>query len=221
MQEYRVNNIYRTVQGEGVHSGVPMVLCRLQGCDVGCPFCDTRETWNLDGLNRRDAIWEALGENELFAEVTDDDLVAYIESIAGNLDWIMITGGEPALYDLTDLLESLRGAGYQTAIETSGTYALRGRPTWVCVSPKVDMPGGRPLVAATIRQADELKFVVGGTSDIDSAISVLREYDTKRGVQICLQPISLSRRATELCLETALERGWRLSLQTHKYIDIE
>jgi 7-carboxy-7-deazaguanine synthase len=221
MPKYRINNIYRTVQGEGVHTGVPMVLCRLQGCDVGCPFCDTKETWNLDDPNRRDAISEALGENELFTDVSAEDLVAYIEHIAGNLHWIMITGGEPALYDLSDLLESLHQAGYKTAIETSGTYPLQGCPTWVCVSPKADMPGGQSLEAATISRADELKFVIGKTSDIDDALSMLEDYETKPGVQICLQPLSLSRRATDLCLETVLTRGWRLSLQTHKFISIE
>ena len=221
MHKYRINNIYRSVQGEGVHTGVPMVLCRLQGCNVGCPFCDTKETWGIDDLNRRDNIREVLGENELFADVSGDDLVAYIESIAGNLEWIMITGGEPALYDLTGLLDSLHRIGYKTAIETSGTCFLRGRPTWVCVSPKVGMPGRLPLDGATMSQADELKFVIGTACDLDNALSLLENYETKPGVQICLQPISLSRRATDLCLATVLERGWRLSLQTHKFIGIE
>jgi 7-carboxy-7-deazaguanine synthase len=198
-----------------------MVLCRLQGCDVGCSFCDTKETWSVDDLNRRDDLTAALGVNELFAEVTPRELADSIASIAGNLEWVLITGGEPAIYDLRELLDSLHRIGYKTAVETSGTRPLQGRPNWVCVSPKVDMPGGQSLVADVVSLADELKFAVGKKSDVETAISILQSMETKPGVQICVQPLSLSRKATALCLETALELGWRLSLQTHKLIGID
>jgi 7-carboxy-7-deazaguanine synthase len=198
-----------------------MVLLRLQGCDVGCPFCDTKETWYLREGDRKDSIQKALGTNELYAEVTADEVVGYVASMAGRIRWVMITGGEPARYDLRELVTGLHQAGFKTAVETSGTYPLQCEPTWLCVSPKVDMPGKRQIDGSTVAKADELKFVIGKQSDFDTVDSLLNEYRVKPGAQVSLQPMSLSRKATDLCLETALERGWRLSLQTHKLIEIE
>ena len=198
-----------------------MVLLRLHGCDVGCPFCDTKETWHIQDSSRKDSIDAALGPSDLYTEVPAKEIVRHIRSIAGSIRWVMITGGEPARTDLTELVTGLHQAGYQTAVETSGTYALHGEPTWLCVSPKLDMPGKRKIVEDTVAKADELKFVIGKQSDFETVDSVLNAYPLKPGVQVCLQPMSLSKRATDLCLEMAVERGWRLSLQTHKLIDIE
>ncbi len=221
LTSYAVNNLYPAIQGEGVQTGIPMLLLRLQGCDVGCPFCDTKETWHLDQSNRRQNLNEVLGTNEFFVVMTGDQILDAVQSIAGSIRWIMITGGEPARFDLNPLLNPLHKTGFHTAIETSGTCPLKSRPKWICVSPKYDMPGNRSLIADVISRADELKFVVGKSSDLEIVDSILNQYHTRKTVQICLQPISLSRTATEICVETVLKRGWRLSLQMHKLIDIE
>lgn len=218
---YAVNNLYSTIQGEGVLTGIPMLLLRLQGCDVGCPFCDTKETWHYDQSRQRPTLGAALGSNDLFVEMTVSELLAALQEQSGNIGWILITGGEPARYDLNPLLDTLHKAAFKTALETSGTYLLQGQPRWICVSPKFEMPGKRSLETDTISRADELKFVLGKKADLEIINTILDRYPTKPGVQICLQPISQSRRATEICLEVVIENGWRLSLQTHKYIGID
>jgi len=218
---YAVNNLYPTIQGEGVLTGIPMLLLRLQGCDVGCPFCDTKESWSLDQSNQHQSLKDSLGSNELFSIMSEYELLTSIKERIGNIKWILLTGGEPARFDLNPLLDHLHKNSFNTAIETSGTYHLEGQPTWLCVSPKFNMPGKRPLNAEVILRADELKFVLGKRADLETIGTILERYQTKHDVQICLQPVSQSHKATRICLEAAMETGWRLSLQTHKFIDIE
>jgi 7-carboxy-7-deazaguanine synthase len=218
---YPINDLYTCVQGEGVQTGVAMVLLRLHGCDVGCPFCDTKHTWAFAPENQRDHIQDVLGENPRFVYVAPTEIADYIAANHPGPKWIMVTGGEPAQYPLAPLVDALHTKGYKVALETSGTEIghLDAGFDWVCVSPKINMPGGKVVQPITLESADEIKHVVGIQRDIDALDQLLSEITLKSTAQICLQPISVSAKATQLCIETVQRRGWRLSIQVHKYIN--
>ncbi|HSH03374.1 MAG TPA: 7-carboxy-7-deazaguanine synthase QueE [Anaerolineae bacterium] len=219
---YPVNDCYICVQGEGVQTGVAMVLLRLHGCGVGCPWCDTKETWDVLPELERESWDEVLGANGRYLRASAAAIAAYIKQKFLGPRWVLLTGGEPSQYELGPLVAALQGAGYQVALETSGTE--RGHLTagcdWVCVSPKIDMPGGKEIVGETIRTADEIKHVVGREADIEALDRLLAAHPPPAGAQICLQPVSTSKKATQLCVETVQARGWRLSVQVHKYIGV-
>ena len=213
---YAVNEVYPSIQGEGTLAGTPMIVVRLQGCDVGCPFCDTKQTWPAE------APHTTLSRGP--ATLLIDDLLALIGSARTGERWVMLTGGEPAAQDLRRLVELLHRSGLKVQIETSGTYPLDPESPfdWVTVSPKIAMPGGRPIIGGTLARADEIKHVVGRQEDIDALDTLLAyHHDHLSGdAQICLQPMSQSPKATRLAAQTVVARGWRLSVQTHKYIGL-
>ena len=217
---YPVNDCYICVQGEGVQTGLAMVLLRLHGCEVGCPWCDTKETWDFDEANQVETLTEALGANARYAFMTPDAIATTIRTRYAGPKWVLVTGGEPAQYDLKPLVAALHLAGYQVALETSGTEIghIEAGFDWVCVSPKIDMPGGKPIRWEALAVADEIKQVVGKQADIDRLDSLLAEVTLKENVQLCLQPVSLSPKATQLCIDIVQQRGWRLSVQLHKLI---
>lgn len=227
MNIYTLNDLYPTVQGEGVLTGMPMVLVRLHGCPVGCPFCDTKETWGSAEDEQVYSIGEALGANTRFVKTSATQIAEFARATAPRIRWAMLTGGEPALQPLEDLIRALNSQDFKVALETSGTanghlwqYTDKSFADWTCVSPKINMPGGLKLLTAAIASADEIKMVIGKQADIETLENLLASYPTKKDVQVCLQPMSQSKRATALCVETCMERGWRLSLQTHRLVNI-
>lgn len=213
MVDYFVNNIYPCIQGEGVNTGVPMVMLRLQECDVGCPFCDTKETWEVDKQFKVNSIEKALGQNPKYAHVPDTVIAEYIKNNYPTFQWILISGGEPAQQFLWPLASALKP--YKIALETSGTAKFSCDFDWVCVSPKFQK---LPIHLSVMNRADEIKAVIGKQKDLDKLDDLLKDCHLKPDCQICLQPISQSKKATELCIKTCQERGWRLSIQLHKYI---
>jgi len=237
MTTFYVNTVYPTIQGEGAYTGTPVVLVRLQGCGVGCPFCDTKETWPLDesaALPSSDFPDNPPVVSHKFYKFTEKELTTYIKENFPHITWVMITGGEPASQDLPPLIHALHVARKLVLLETSGT-AVKGLYTstrscaslfgnkdsadWVTVSPKLNMPGQLRIKPQALKAADEIKMVVGKERDLE----LLDELIETHGLQdkiISLQPISLSKKATELCTRTAIERGWHLSLQTHKFINL-
>ncbi len=217
---YPVNDVYACVQGEGCQTGVAMILLRLHGCAVGCPWCDTKETWDFLPHLEQKSLADALGSNGRYVNLSAPDIVAYIRENMSGPRWVLLTGGEPAQYDLHVLVESLHEAEYLVALETSGTELghVNTAVDWVCVSPKIDMPGGKQVLPQALATADEIKHVVGKQKDIDQLDVLLEGVTLKPNVQICLQPVSTSPKATDLCTETVIKRGWRLSVQMHKYI---
>jgi 7-carboxy-7-deazaguanine synthase len=220
MNKYPINDVYACIQGEGVNTGVPMVMLRLHGCDVGCPFCDTKFTWHFRPENERHTIEDALGENPLYCYKAPTEIAYYLRQHYPAHKWILLSGGEPAQYHLKPLAAALHDAGYKVALETSGTELghIDAGLDWVCVSPKINMPGGKQVLPEALAAADEIKHPVGKQRDIDQLETLLNHQSLKAGVQICLQPISQNPRATQLCIQTVQEKGWRLSLQLHKYI---
>ncbi len=217
---YPVNDCYPCVQGEGMQTGVAMVLLRLQGCEVKCPYCDTRETWSLDTVHQVAPLTAALGATPRYACLTAEQIAGHITARHRGPAWVLVTGGEPARYDLRPLAVQLRARGFKIALETSGTATghLHAGLDWVCVSPKIDMPGGKAINAEVLAGADEIKHVVATPRDIEALDKLLADHTVKKTVQICLQPVSLNDAATALCLQTVIRRGWRLSVQLHKYL---
>lgn len=220
----KINEMFETIQGEGAHTGVPAVFVRLQGCPVGCPWCDTKHTWTLDEalVTTADRVLSKDAESETHFATDAEGLLALFDQQGYVAKHIVITGGEPCMYDLRELTTQLHARGYTSQIETSGTYeVLCHQDTWVTVSPKVDMKGGFDVLTSALQRANEIKHPVAMEKHIEELDALLARLDDISHVQVCLQPISQQARATALAVKTCIQRNWRLSLQTHKYIGIE
>jgi 7-carboxy-7-deazaguanine synthase len=224
LTKYAVNDIYATVQGEGCQTGLAMVLVRLQGCGVACPWCDTKETWlHNNPATKVDSLDAALGHGPTWTLAPAGAIVNYVRARFPGPRWILLTGGEPAEQPLADLIGAFQVAGYHVALETSGTALghVTSHLDWLCVSPKIGMPGQKPIEPEALAAADEIKQVIGKDSDLrvlDALINGMRDqYGEAWNPTICLQPVSCSPKATDLCVTTAIARGWRVSLQTHKF----
>ena len=223
-QQLSINEVFETIQGEGIHTGVPSVFLRLQGCPVGCPWCDTKHTWTLDDafLTTADKVVTKSRESEAFFNADENAVLALFNELKYTAKHVVITGGEPCMYDLGPLTRFLHQHGYTTQIETSGTYEVRcDQETWVTVSPKVDMKAGMPVLTSALQRANEIKHPVTMQRHIDELDALLARLEANSLPPVCLQPISQQQRATDLVIKTCIERNWRLSLQTHKYIGIE
>lgn len=196
--KYPVMESFYTIQGEGIHSGRAAWFIRLGGCDVGCVWCDVKESWNADVHPLRSV----------------EELVH--EAAAQPARFVVITGGEPLLHDLTALTNELHAAGFEIALETSGSSPLSGSFDWICVSPKKFK---RPLTEV-LAFADELKVVVYHPSDLQWA----EEHAAlcKQGCALLLQPeYSRFKTMTPLITSFVLQHPlWRISLQSHKVIGI-
>jgi 7-carboxy-7-deazaguanine synthase len=224
LQVYKINEVFESIQGEGAFTGVPSIFVRLQGCPVGCPWCDTKHTWTIKGdLNRSAAqVMAEKDESEHWFSSDVTDLFALFAEHKYQAKHIVVTGGEPCMYDLRPLSGAFIDAGYSIQIETSATYEiLVHEDAWVTVSPKVNMPGGRTVLASAMLRANEIKHPVAMQKHIEELDQVLTLLGTQAPPVIYLQPISLQKRATELAISTCIARNWRLSLQTHKFIGIE
>lgn len=205
---YEVIEIYSAVQGEGVNAGLPMVIVRLRGCNLRCPWCDTKYAWPDAGV----------GSKSMNAQAIVEEVKRY-----PNIRWVMLTGGEPTMQDLSSLCSALNAIGRSTALETNGTLPIHRGVDWACVSPKLNVLGGDRILIPNLLIANELKFVVGCEEDLNLVNQFLIDHlqHLLRGnVQICLQPESQDPIATKLCYEECVERGWRLSVQLHKFIGI-
>lgn len=221
--QYPINEMFQTLQGEGYFTGVPAIFIRLQGCPVGCAWCDTKHTW--DKLADREvslfSILAKTKETDKWGSASAEDLLAIFQRQDYTARHVVITGGEPCIHDLTPLTSLFEHHGYSCQIETSGTHEVRcTADTWVTVSPKVNMRGGYDVLSQALERADEIKHPVGRMRDIEALDELLATLvDDKKRV-IALQPISQKEDATRLCIETCIARNWRLSMQTHKYLNI-
>jgi len=209
MTVYRISEIYRTMQGEGWWAGMPCTLVRFQGCNLSCPFCDTKES--IDQTSG-----EQLNLLQLFNRISD-------VHVKGQM--ILITGGEPTLQPLEQLVKVLYPLG-PVHLETNGTQPLSGDVmfNWTAVSPKITWCGedAKP-VQSMLGRADEIKWLVGKEQDIEELKAFLEEVSSLGFAdgpfkRVTLQPISQSGQATEIAYQACLEYGWRLSLQMHKYL---
>lgn len=218
-----VSEIFETLQCEASFAGTPAVFIRLQGCDVGCPWCDVRHSWGID-THRECSVGAMLGkarDDDTYARLAPDTITGLIGR-QFQARHVVVTGGEPCLYDLHDLSTTLLGAGYSVQIETSGTADIRCDPrTWVTLSPKIGMPGGKAVLSDTLLRADEIKVPVARPADIYRFTSLWNPVkEAMLAVPVWLQPISASQKATALCIQTATACGWRVSLPAHKFIGV-
>ncbi|MCB0788936.1 MAG: 7-carboxy-7-deazaguanine synthase QueE [Flavobacteriales bacterium] len=193
-----VMEAFGTVQGEGAYTGQAAWFIRLGGCDVGCTWCDVKESWDAAAHPVRSV----------------DDLVA--EALEQPARIAVITGGEPAMHELGPLTHALRAAGFRTHIETSGAHPLSGEWHWICFSPKKF----RAPLPEIYDRADELKVIVYNRHDLDWAGE--HAARVRPGCLLYLQP-EWDRRDKVMPLITAQVQAhpeWRISLQTHKYLGI-
>ncbi|PHM39070.1 7-cyano-7-deazaguanosine biosynthesis protein QueE [Xenorhabdus mauleonii] len=220
---YPINEIFQTLQGEGVFTGVPSVFIRLQGCPVGCSWCDTKHTWEKepDKQQPMENIILKTQDSDIWGVATAKQLLNLFAQQGYSARHVVITGGEPCLYDLRPLTELFENEGYGCQIETSGTHTiLCSDKTWVTVSPKVKMRGGYKVLPEAMKRADEIKHPVGRARDIEALDELLTMLDGNPTPIVALQPISQKEEATRLCIETCIARNWRFSMQTHKYLNI-
>ena len=193
---YRLLEHFATLQGEGFHTGRSAYFLRLSGCDIGCVWCDVKESWSMDA-------------GELCS-------LPQLESWTKNHDFIVITGGEPAMHDLEPLTSMLRKQEKYVAIETSGCYPLQGKVDWYTFSPKKFKAPCEEAYAL----ANELKVVIYHTSDLAWA----QDHASKvpESCLLYLQPEWSKREQLQTEILTFIQSNprWKLSLQTHKYLKI-
>lgn len=196
--QYPVMERFKTLQGEGAYTGVSAWFIRLGGCDVGCAWCDVKESW----------------EAAAHPPVSVEELVA--EAVEAQTAITVITGGEPLMYDCAPLTEALRAAGLKVHLETSGAYPLTGAWDWITLSPK----RFKPTLSEVYERTDELKVVVVNRQDYAWA-EEHAERIRPEAVRY-LQPEWSRREKLHEALTdyVASHPKWRLSLQTHKYLNI-
>jgi organic radical activating enzyme len=189
---------FYTIQGEGFHQGKAAYFIRLGGCDVGCVWCDVKDSWNA----------------EKHPQYEVGTLVTEVKKTAAKL--VIITGGEPLMHNLDALTKELKAAGLQTNIETSGAHPLSGTWDWICLSPKkfkLPLPEIIPL-------ASELKIIVFNKSDFEWAEKYAALVSTS--CKLYLQPEwDKSAELMPMIIEyIKANPKWELSLQIHKYINV-
>jgi organic radical activating enzyme len=189
---------FYTIQGEGHHSGRAAYFIRIAGCDVGCVWCDVKESW----------------DSAIHPLVKISDLVKAVKE--NNADFVVITGGEPAMYDLTTLVNELKGHNIEVAIETSGCYELIGNVDWYCFSPKKF----KAPTAEAYTKASELKVVIFHPSDFTWAESHAQQVNTD--CVLFLQPewSKQDKILPQIIDYVKSNQKWRISLQTHKFMQI-
>ncbi len=189
---------FYTLQGEGYHQGRAAYFIRLGGCDVGCVWCDVKESWDA----------------KLHPLTGIDTLVEEVKKTPARM--VVITGGEPLLHNLDALTQQLQDAGLETNIETSGSSPLSGKWNWVCLSPKKFK---EPL-PEVLNVANELKIIVYNKSDFAWAEKYAALVPAS--CKLYLQPEwSRAAQMTPLIVDyIKLHPQWELSLQIHKYINV-
>ena len=188
---------FYTIQGEGFHKGTAAYFVRIGGCDVGCHWCDVKESWNAD-LHPPTAI-----------DVIARDASKYSQTI-------VVTGGEPLMWDMNPLTSELKSKGMQTHIETSGAYELTGDWDWICLSPKKLK---EPL-DEVYQKAHELKVIVYNKDDLKYAEEQAAKVNPN--CILYLQPEwSKREKVTPFIVDYVIKHPkWKFSLQTQKYLNI-
>ena len=194
---YKINEIFHSLQGEGFHTGTHVVFVRFSGCNLHCAFCDT--------------------QHQSGEMMTAQAIINKVNNYP-NAPLIVLTGGEPSLFIDESFVEELKQkTGKRIAIETNGTRALPNNLDWVTFSPKTGFDGG-DAAPCVLKQCDELKVVYLGQD--------LKQYDgitaTYRFLQPCFSENEMQRQANmKACVDAVLNNpGWRLSLQTHRILNI-
>jgi len=189
---------FYTIQGEGAFTGVAAYFIRLAGCDVGCTWCDVKESWNTEGYPTYSAQQMSTWVSETKAKV------------------VVITGGEPAMYDLNSIVDTFQQNGIRVHIETSGAYEIQGNFDWITLSPKkFKFP-----IESEIPKAHELKIVAFNNSDFEWATKW--EHFCSASCKLYIQPEWDKREKMIPAIIDFVKENphWQISLQTHKIINV-
>ncbi len=196
-----VMEAFYTIQGEGFHQGKAAYFIRLGGCDVGCFWCDVKESWDADA----------------HPKFSIEEIISKAKQDSGNNKVIaVITGGEPLMHNLDELTHQLHSAGFETNIETSGSSPLSGEWDWICLSPKKF----KAPLPEVLTKANELKVIIYNKDDFNWAEE--HAAATSPGCKLYLQPEwSKAADMTPLIVDYIKSNPkWELSLQIHKYINV-
>jgi organic radical activating enzyme len=188
---------FYTIQGEGYHKGTAAYFIRVGGCDVGCHWCDVKESWNAETH-------------------PPTDITKIVANAASHSDTIVVTGGEPLMWDMAPLTQALKAKNLKIHIETSGAYTLTGTWDWICLSPKKNkLPFGE-----IYDRANELKVIVYNKHDFIFAEEQAAKIN--KDCILYLQPEwSVREKVTPLIVDYVMKNPkWKVSLQTHKYLNI-
>lgn len=198
MQKLPVMEHFYTVQGEGYHAGRAAYFIRLAGCDVGCVWCDVKESWEIEEDQYHDL----------------ETIVKWV--LEAEAEYVIITGGEPAMYDLTALCEMFKSHQIELGMETSGAYEIKGDFDWICVSPKKFKKPQEEV----LKLASEFKVIVFNKHDYEWGLSF--ESFLPQNCKKYFQP-EWSKEEEMIPGIVSFVRSrpdWRISLQTHKYMKI-
>lgn len=188
---------FYTIQGEGFHTGKAAYFIRIGGCDVGCHWCDVKESWNA----------------KLHPPTNTDSIVANVIKSANT---VVVTGGEPLMWSLDYITAKLKQNNIRTHIETSGAYKLSGKWDWICLSPKkTKLP-----LSKIYSEAHELKIIISNNHDFKFAEE--QAAKVSKSCELFLQPEwSKREKITPLIVDFVMKNPkWKISLQTHKYLNI-
>jgi len=189
---------FYTIQGEGYHTGKPAYFIRIGGCDIGCSWCDTKFSWDPD-------IHPLVETDRVIENALDTKARA-----------VVVTGGEPLMYDLTYLCSELKKHGVETFVETCGAYPLTGIWDWICLSPKQNAPPLKEIIDI----ANELKVIIGTKNDIPWA--EINAEKVSENCHLYLQPEwSQYNKILPVIVDYVKHNPrWRISIQSHKYMHI-
>lgn len=189
---------FDSIQGEGFHQGKPAYFIRLGGCDINCPWCDVKESWDAE-------IHNLLDINELKENL-----------LLSNAEIVIVTGGEPLMYNLVELTAFIHSLGKKTHLETAGAHVLTGDWDWICVSPK-RFKKAKPEILV---KANELKVVISRENDFRFA-----EKNAAMCSEDCMLYIQPEWDVNEELMPSMINYvkehpNWRLTLQIHKYLGV-
>jgi organic radical activating enzyme len=187
-----------TLQGEGYHSGRAAYFIRLAGCDVGCVWCDVKESWTISPEQY----------------LTIDQLLEALSNAAA--DFVVITGGEPTMHDLTVLTSVLKENGFKIAIETAGVHPLKGHIDWYCFSPKKF----KAPIDEAYTKANELKIVIAHPSDFAWAETHAQKVGPHCKLYLQTEWEKQDRLLPLIIDYIKRNKKWKISLQSHKYMQI-
>ena len=188
---------FYTIQGEGYHKGTAAYFIRIGGCDVGCHWCDVKESWS----------------SELHPPT---DIAEIVNNAVKNSNTIVVTGGEPLTWNMGPLTEQLKLRGVQTHIETSGAYSLTGEWDWICLSPKkIKLPKEE-----IYKKANELKCIIYNNNDFKFAEEEASKVNGKCILYLQPEWSKREKMMPSIVDYVMANPKWKVSLQTHKYLNI-
>lgn len=188
---------FYTIQGEGNYAGTPAYFIRLGGCDIGCHWCDVKESW----------------DENTHPKMSIDQI---INEIPKEVKLVVITGGEPCMYDLTTLTSKLKSKGIQTNLETSGAYEIKGAFDWICLSPKK-----RKLpLESSLKKAHELKIIIYNQDDFKFAEHFANQVSSSCKKYLQVEWSKRNQFQNKILDYVMKNPTWNISTQIHKYLNI-